>query len=132
MNAESAAIAVHSTGVQAIGLALFGILGIPLNAIVWGLIGAYGGSVVTRPIRDTEGAILYMCASLLSGLAGYTISRMWFNGEAVLTNLFSGVLGFLFNAISASVIAVVPTMVQTVASVVTSRFKTESKNKEGQ
>lgn len=90
--------------VSAFTLELFGL---PVQPIVWGLIGGFLGAGWAKPAGKLSSVLVYLSASLTSALAGHAIASFEGWGPSVANGLAAGISIF-FHPILAAIVQRVP------------------------
>lgn len=95
------------------------LLGLPLQPIVWGLIGSFVGAQWAPAMTGRRALFLYPAAALVSALLGHLAAHQWFSDSRVIANGGAALLAVVFHPLMASVVALVPNLVQKVVARVT-------------
>ena len=116
MKAEATLKGIEYAGVGAASALTLDLLGVPLQPIIWGLIGGVVGAGFAPRMGAWRATAMYLAAALLSAEAGTAASVQWFNGAQAYANGASAVLAVLFHPILAGVVAMVPAVIQSFAA----------------
>lgn len=94
--------------VSAVTLELFGL---PFTPIIWGLIGGFLGTGWAKPAGPIASVGVYLCASLISALAGNALAAYYAAGNATAGNVCAAVIGVFFHPILSAVASRIPALV---------------------
>ena len=90
-------------GVGLASTALLEVFGVPLQPIVWGLIGSVLGAGWAPAAKRWWGAIgVYLSASLISALIGHFTSVWWIGSNALAGNAIATVAAIFFHPVMAA------------------------------
>lgn len=103
---------------SAVTLAL---LGVPLQPIIWGLIGGFLGAGFAKPSGWLVSAATYLSASLLSSLAGHSISAQFFGGNGLVGSAFSAGIAVLFHPLLSAAVQRMPALLDWALSILPRR-----------
>ncbi|NBW08275.1 MAG: hypothetical protein EBR82_09630 [Caulobacteraceae bacterium] len=90
-------------GVGLASAAVLEIFGVPLQPIVWGLIGSVLGAGWAPAAKRWWGAIgVYLSASLISALAGHFTAAQWLGASPLAGNAIAAAIAIFFHPLLAA------------------------------
>ena len=73
------------------------LLGLPLQPIVWGLIGSFVGAQWAPAMTGNRALFLYPAAALVSALLGQWAAHQWFADDRIVANGGAAILAVVFH-----------------------------------
>jgi len=98
-------------GIGIASAAVLDVFGIPLQPIVWALIGGVLGAGFAPPARWWLSAAVYVSASMISALIGHAVSAQWVGGSALAGNAIATIVAIFFHPLLAAGAQKVPEFV---------------------
>lgn len=103
MSAEIVSENGRLAGVGIVSAITLELLGLPIQPIVWGLIGGFLGTGWAKPAGVLMSIGTYLMASFVSALAGYTLAGYYFAGSPAASNTFAAVISVFFHPILSAI-----------------------------
>lgn len=116
MKAEATLRGSEYAGIGAASAITLDLLGVPLQPIVWGLIGGFVGAGFAPQMPLWRALLMYAASSLLSAEAGTAVAAHWFNSVQLYANAGAAILAILFHPLLAGVVAAVPAIITSFAA----------------
>lgn len=108
MNAEVIGEGGRLAGVGIASAITLEFLGLPIQPIVWALIGGVIGSGWAKPTGPVRAALTYLAASLLSAIIGSAIAAQYWLGASLAVNVWAAWVAVIFHPSLAAMIERVP------------------------
>lgn len=96
------------TGISAAGALIFASLGIEPQVLVWALIGASIGLVVTEQKGWVKAVLMFVAVSLACSMLGTFIADEWWKGSHIARNSFALCLAMGFHPLFSAVVTNIP------------------------
>lgn len=95
-------------GVGVVSAYTMELIGLPVQPIIWGLLGGFVGMGFAKPATFLRAAGVYLAASFISALLGTSISAKWFDALPWVGNTFAALMAVGFHPLLALVIERLP------------------------
>ena len=99
---------VRMAGIGVVSAITMELFGLPVQPIIWGLIGGFLGMGFAKPATFWRAAGTYVSASFISALIGSAVSSRWVDGSAIASNAIATVTAVGFHPLLALVIDRLP------------------------
>jgi hypothetical protein len=97
-------------GVGGLSAGVLELLGIPLQPIVYGLIGGVIGAGLAKPARWYIAIPVYLASSIIAAQFGFTAAEVYANGGASAANAFSAGIALVFHPALAAIAGGIPAL----------------------
>lgn len=108
---------VRMAGIGIISAFTMELFGLPVQPIIWGLIGGFLGMGFAKPASFLRASGTYISASFISALIGSAISARWFEASAIVGNAVATVTAVGFHPLLALIIDRLPMIFDLLAAV---------------
>ena len=108
MKAEAA---VQTAGIGAASAVTMDLLGLPIQPIVWALIGGLIGSAWAPQMPGWRAALLYPAAALVAAMLSAWAAHQWFADDRIVVNGGAALLAVVFHPLMAAVVNALPAIV---------------------
>lgn len=99
---------VRMAGIGVVSAITMELFGLPVQPIIWGLIGGFLGMGFAKPASFWRAAGTYVSASFISALVGSAISSKWFDASPIIGNAIATVTAVGFHPLLALIIDRLP------------------------
>lgn len=108
-------VVVQTVGIGAASALTMELLGIPIQPIVWALIGGLVGSAWAPQMPGWRAALLYPASALVAAMLASWAAHQWFADDRIVVNGGSALLAVVFHPLMAAVVNALPAIVARVA-----------------
>lgn len=117
---------VHDPALVGVGLVsafTLELFGLPIQPIIWGLIGGFLGLGWAKPAGRLVSAGVYLCASLVSALIGHALAGHYFDGAHAASNALAAFVALIFHPALSTIVTKLPAVADAFITAISSRGK---------